>query len=70
MDRRVFLSAQKESALRVIPQRSELPSPLRKRRGVVLLVGQKAEAAGGAVLDVFEHARVNYLTPITGRLKG
>lgn len=47
VDRRVLLSAQKESALRVIPWRSELPSPVRKRCGIALRSEQKAEVAGG-----------------------
>lgn len=70
MDRRAFLSAQKGSALKVILRRSELSSSVRKRRGIALLGEQKAEVAGGTVVDVLEHVRVNYLTPITGRLEG
>jgi hypothetical protein len=62
VDRRVFPSAQEESAVKGIPWRSELSSSVRKRRGIALLSEQKADVAGGMLLDVFERVRVNYLT--------
>lgn len=58
----VFLSAQKESALKVIPWRSELSPSVRKRHGTALLSEHSSEVAGGVLLDVFEWVRVNYLT--------
>ena len=61
-DIRMPLSAQEESARKVILWRSERSSSMWSRRGIVPLSEQKTEVAGRMLLDVFEEVRVNYLT--------